>query len=69
MLKKLVMLAIYSILLIGCTSSKSVYVLNKEEVLSVKKGDTVTVQFDGWFFSNRAVSRVIDAKIVDVNLK
>jgi uncharacterized protein YcfL len=66
---KLVALVIFSMALVGCASSTSVYVLDQEELIAVKAGQTVTPKFDGWLLSNRAVNRVMNAKIKDINLK
>ena len=68
MLKKMIVLLISLMVLGGCTST-NVYVLDKEELLRVKTGKEVTPQFDGWLLSDRAVDRVMNAKIKDVNLK
>ena len=72
MRKKTIALLIFWIVLAGCISGcvrTSVYVLDKEELVRVKAGETVTVKFDGWVLSQRAVDRVLDAKIKAVNLK
>jgi hypothetical protein len=53
--------------LAGC--STSVYVLNKTELVKVKAGQTVTADYDGWLLSQRAVDRVMNAKIKAVNLQ
>lgn len=52
----------------GCAGT-SVYVLDKEELVRVKANQTITVKFDGFVFSDRAVGRVLDAKIKGANLK
>ena len=62
------MLASFLMLLGGCAST-SVYVLNKEEVIRVKKEQVITTQYDGWLLSDRAVDRVMNAKIKAVNLQ
>lgn len=69
MLRRTILFLICSTLLTGCASSTSVYVLNKEEVLRVKTGQSLNSAFDGWFFSDRAVDRVMNAKIKGINLK
>ena len=72
MRKRAKVLLIFWIVLVGCISGctrTSVYVLDKEELIGVKAGETVTVKFDGWVLSQRAVDRVLDAKIKGVNLK
>jgi hypothetical protein len=53
----------------GCATSRSVYVLDREELVKVKIGETITAKFDGYFFSNRAISRVMNTKVEDANLK
>ena len=55
--------------LVGCAGRTGVYVLQQTEVIKMIKGDTITAEYDGWFFSNRAVNRVMNAKIDDINLK
>ena len=52
----------------GCAST-SVYVLDQAELIKVKTGDNITAKYDGWLLSQRAVDRVLDAKIKGVNLK
>ena len=56
------------VVLSGCGTT-SVYVLNEREVVRVKAGNTVTAEFNGWLLSDRAVNRVMNAKIKDVNLE
>jgi len=71
-LRKLKLLLIFLMLsstLVACNTT-SVYVLDKEELVKVKKGDVVTVQFDeGWLLSKKAVDRVMNAKIEQQKLK
>lgn len=55
-------------MLAGC-STTSCYVLDQQELVKVKSGDVVTAKFDGWLMSNRAVDRVMDAKIMETKLK
>jgi len=57
-----------SVNLIGCNTTK-VYVLDKEELIRVKAGEIVTAKFDGWLLSDRAVDRVMNAKIEGIKLK
>jgi len=52
----------------GCTST-SVYVLDQAELVKIKSGDIVTAKYDGWLLSQRAVDRVMNAKIKGVNLQ
>jgi len=54
--------------LVGCAST-SVYVLDQSEVVRVKEGETITSKYSGWLLSDRAVDRVMNAKIKQVNLK
>jgi hypothetical protein len=61
------LLLICSTALVGC--STTVYVLNQAEIVKVKAGDNVTAKFDGWVLSNRAVDRVMNAKIKATNLQ
>ena len=68
MRRRTIVLLIFLTLLVGCAST-SVYVLNKEELIRVKKGQTVTVEYDGWMLSDRAVDRVMNAKVKAVNLQ
>ena len=66
---KLAILVTSWMLFQGCTSSTSVYVLEKEELVRVHKGQPINATFDGWVISDRATQRVLDAKIKGVNLK
>lgn len=52
----------------GCGRT-SIYVLQQEELVKVKSGDTITAKYDGWLLSQRAVNRVMNAKVEDVKLK
>ena len=56
------------IVLIGC-SSTTVYVLNEKEIMSLKKGEGITIPYDGTFYSERAESRVMNAKVIKKNLE
>jgi uncharacterized protein YjcR len=55
-------------LLAGCGRT-SVYILNEAELIRVKKDQTITAKYDGWLLSERAVDRVMNAKIKAVNLQ
>lgn len=57
-----------STMLTGCGRT-SVYVLHQDELVKVKAGDALTAKFDGWLLSNRAVARVMNAKIEAVKLQ
>jgi len=65
---KMTLFLIFSTLLVGCGST-SVYVLNQDELIRVKTGQVVTSAYDGWLLSDRAVKRVMNAKVKDVNLR
>lgn len=52
---------------IGC-STTSVYVLDQKELVRVKSGETVEAKYDGWLLSDRAVDRVMNAKIAQTKL-
>lgn len=65
---KMIVLLIFSTVLVGC-SSTSVYVLNKSEVERVKANQNITAKYDGWLLSDRAVIRVMNAKVKAVNLE
>ena len=52
---------------IGC-STTSVYVLDQKELIRVKSGETVEAKYDGWLLSDRAVDRVMNAKIAQTKL-
>ena len=54
--------------LAGC-SSTSVYVLDQAELVRVKKDQAITAKYDGWLLSDRAVDRVMNAKIKGINLQ
>jgi len=53
---------------LGC-SRTSVYVLNQAELQRVKAGQVITAGTDGWLLSDRAVTRVMNAKIKQTNLQ
>ena len=63
--------AVFLMLLVGLSAcaSTNVYVLDQAELVRVKSGQVITAKFDGWMLSQRAVDRVMDAKIKGVNLK
>ena len=66
----MILLLIFSTLLAGCANTAtSVYVLDEAELVRVKKDQAVTAKYDGWLLSDRAVDRVMNAKIKGVNLK
>lgn len=68
--KKTILFLICSMLLIGCASNSTVtYVLHKEEIERVKEGQVYNAVYNGWFFSDRAVDRVMNAKIKGIDLK
>lgn len=54
--------------LTGCNRTL-VYVLDQKEIMMVKKGEVVTVPFDGTFYSARAEDRVMNAKVTTEKLK
>jgi hypothetical protein len=64
----LALLLISWTLLAGC-SRTSVYVLDQAELVKVKSGENITAKYDGWLLSQRAVDRVMNAKIKAVNLQ
>ena len=64
---KLTILVSCLMLLAGC-SRTSVFVLDQAELVRVKKDQSVTAKYDGWLLSDRAVDRVMNAKIKAVNL-
>jgi hypothetical protein len=55
-------------LISGCART-SVYVLDQAELVRVQKDQVVTAKYDGWLLSDRAVTRVMNAKIKGVNLE
>lgn len=65
---KTMILVSFLTVLAGC-STTSVYVLNQAELVRVKKDQVITVKYDGWLLSQRAVDRVMNAKIKAVNLE
>lgn len=64
----LVILLMASVMLTGC-SATNVYVLDQKELLRVKAGESVTAKFDGWLLSDRAVKRVMEAKVEETLMK
>lgn len=69
MRKRMIALLIFWMALGGCSATTQVYVLDEAELIRVKKDQAVTAQYDGWMLSDRAVDRVMNAKIKGVNLK
>lgn len=68
--KKTIVLLIFLMLsVIGCSTAKRVFVLHKEELIRVRAGQNITAEYDGWLLSDRAVDRVMDARIEGVRLK
>ena len=65
----LMVLLLISLMVLGGCSRISVYVLDQAELIKVKSGETITVKYDGWLLSNRAVDRVMNAKVKAVNLQ
>ena len=59
---------LFLMVLVGCNKT-SVYVLNQKELVRVKAGQNITATYDGWLLSQRAVDRVMNAKIKAVNLE
>ena len=68
--KKIILLIFLTLGLVcsGCATT-SVYVLDQAEVVRVKKGQNITANYDGWFLSDRAVDRIMNAKIKRINLE
>ena len=68
---KMMTQAVFLMLLVGLSAcaSTNVYVLDQSELLRIKKGQQINATYDGWVLSDRAVQRVLDAKIKGVNLK
>jgi uncharacterized protein YjcR len=62
------MFLLCSMLLAGCVST-SVYVLDQAELVRVKSNQTITAKFDGFYLSDRAVDRVLNANIKAVKLQ
>lgn len=50
----------------GCATKRGVYVLDREELVKVTAGDALTAKFDGYLLSNRAIDRVMNAKVDDI---
>ena len=65
----LMALLLISLTVLGGCSRISVYVLDQSELVKVKSGEVVTAKYDGWVMSQRAVDRVMNAKIKAVNLQ
>lgn len=64
----ILLMAFLTFIISGCATT-SVYVLDKEEIVKAKAGEPITPKFDGWLLSQRAVNRVMNSKIADINLK
>lgn len=63
------MIVVLSLTLLGGCSQTSVYVLDQAELVRVQANQTVTSKFKGWLLSDRAVDRVMNAKVKAVNLE
>ena len=66
MLRKMIAHLVLLICFVSCVSgcgTTSVYVLDQAELIRVKADTTIDVKYDGWLLSDRAVKRVMDAKI------
>jgi hypothetical protein len=50
-------------------STLTVYVLNQDEIIMLKKGESFTAPYDGTFYSTRAEMRVMNVKVKNINLK
>ena len=59
---KTTILAASLTLLAGCANT-AVFVLDQKEIVRVKAGQSYTATYDGWLLSERAVDRVMNAKI------
>ena len=55
--------------LVGCSTTTSIWVLNQDEIVMLKKGETLTAPYDGTFYSERAETRVMNAKKANIKLK
>ena len=56
------------IVCVGCGST-SVYVIKDTELVRLKQGETFTAKEDGWYLSDRAVDRIMNAKISKEKLR
>lgn len=65
----LMALLLISLTVLGGCSRISVYVLDQAELVKIKSGETITAKYDGWLLSDRAVDRVMNAKIKATNLQ
>ena len=57
------------IMLVGCSRGTSVFVLQGDEFIPLRKGETLTAPYDGSFYSQRAESRIMGAKVIATKLK
>lgn len=67
-IKILLLSLMLGISITGC-SRISVIVLNKDEIVVLKKGDQFTAPYDGTYYSQRAEQRVMNAKKIMENIK
>lgn len=65
---RMMILVSFLMLLVSCART-SVFVLDQAELIRVKKDQSIIVKYDGWLLSDRAVDRVMNAKIKAVNLQ
>lgn len=62
-------LAALTLLAVSGCATTSVYVLDQKELVKIKTGETLTATYDGYFFSNRAIQRIMKAEVEEVKLK
>ena len=67
-IKTLLIFLTLGINLIGCSAVK-VFVLDREEIIVLKKGDSMIAPYDGTFYSERAEARVMNAKKIIEQMK
>ena len=65
----LVLLLMVLVTLVSGCSTTSVYLLEEREIVRVKQDDMVNAKYNGWLLSDRAVDRVMNAKIKRINLQ
>jgi hypothetical protein len=68
-LRKMILLPISLMLFLTGCSSTSVYVIKDTELIRAKAGQVITAKDDGWFLSDRAVDRILNARIEKVKLQ
>ena len=56
-------LTILLVIVAGCASNTTLYVIEQEDIIPVKEGETLTAPKDGFFLSKFYVQECMDAEV------